>query len=121
MKTNPLNEGVRLDRVVPLVHRGRHAGRSAAASRAGVAPFRNTAALGSAIGATRLQRAGVARFRDFTLSGKHPFDGQKRSMGSARILLCPPKHSAEVLSGGVERGVKRESGDVTDGLAVLNG
>ena len=43
-----------------LVDGERHAGRSAAPSRAGGAPLRDAAALGPALGAARLPRAGVA-------------------------------------------------------------
>src|SRR5439155_161156 len=41
----------------------RHAGRSAASSRAGAAPLRNASALGAPLGAARVQRAGVAGAR----------------------------------------------------------
>src|SRR5437870_2887015 len=53
-------EGIHVSRAGALVGDDGHAGRSAASSRTGGAPFRNAAALGPALGATRLPRAGVA-------------------------------------------------------------
>ena len=53
-------EGIHPRGAGALVDGERHAGRSAAPSRAGDTPLRDAAALGSALGSARLQRAGVA-------------------------------------------------------------
>ena len=53
-------EGVHAGGAGALVDDERHAGRSAASSRTGAAPLRDAPALGAALGAARLPRAGVA-------------------------------------------------------------
>ena len=76
-------EGIHPRRAGALVDDERYAGRSATPSRAGGASLRDTAALGPALGAARLPRAGVAG------AGRVATPGRQREAPSSAAPLAP--------------------------------
>src|SRR5437773_2274121 len=94
-------EGIHVSRAGALIGDDGHAGRSAASSRTGGAPFGNAAALGPALGATRLPRAGVAgasrvaRLRPGpAITSKHLRGGRLQDLGVECVWAVARRRSA---------------------------